>query len=233
MDLIIVGAIIKDHKMIETAIASAPEYPFSKKYILFDGPAGPKDAGSLMEDVYFAYTKYIENKYPDFLVIRFSENVYFREMINYITTVSESERLFIIQDDVQCHSMDLKQIEIQMNSLKNCKILCFPHKYIRPEGTHWYEIMDDAYPIPFIKSHGFSERVFICDRLRMMEITNELPKKTWRTQYFIEFIYQNAMKSAEWRDASDNKKEHYWDMWGTYFHHDIFHTHLCAKRKIT
>ena len=89
----------------------------------------------LFKDQYDAYKNFIAKKYPDFITIAFRENIYFREMIEQICKVSEAERLFIIQDDVIAHKMDLKQIEIQMNYLKDLKILCFPHKYIPPEGT--------------------------------------------------------------------------------------------------
>jgi hypothetical protein len=236
MDLVIAGATIKDETMIQKAIASVPDYPFSKKYILFDGLK--EDSGSLKTDNYFAYTKYIANKYPEFIVIRFDECIYFRDMIEYVCGISEADRLFVIQDDVEVKPMDLKQIEVQMNELKDLKILSFPHKYIPPEGTHWYEVIDDSWPLPFIKCHGWSERVFICDRLRMLDITTESytpclkvqKKSTWRTNFFIEFIYHKVLTSAEWRDTTEEKKEQYWNMVGCYFHHDIYHKHLVAKR---
>lgn len=228
MDLVIAGAVIKDHNMIQKAIASAPDYPFSKKFILFDGIKS--DKGSLMTDEYYAYTHYIANKYPEFEVIRFDKNIYFRNMIKYVCKLSKSERLFVIQDDVQCHPMDLEQIVIQMNYLKDLKILCFPHKYIGPEGSHWYEPFDDSYPIPFIKSHGFSERTFICDRVNMLDICIEMPANNKMNKRFIEFIYQTAMKSSAWRDASDQVKEKYWEKFGCYYHYLVYHKHLCGKR---
>ena len=58
MDLVICGAIIVDHDMIEKVIASCPSYPFSKKYILFDG--APSDVGDLRRESYLAYTHYRE-----------------------------------------------------------------------------------------------------------------------------------------------------------------------------
>ena len=228
MDLIIAGAIIKDDKMIHKAIASVPDYPFSKKYIVFDGCK--KEIGKLRIDMYNAYTKYIQKKYPEFIVIRFDDNVYFREMIEAVSKKSEAKRLFVIQDDVIAHPMDLKQIEIQMNHLNDCKILSFPHKYISPEGTSWHEPFDDSYPLPFIKSHGFSERVFVCDRSHILNICETMPKNNKMNKRFIEFIYDTKRNSSKWKRHEINKEE-YWDLWGHYFHHDIYHTHQCAKRK--
>ena len=228
IDLIIAGATIKDETMIHKAIASAPNYPFTKKFILLDGLK--EDAGSLMNDKYNAYTKYIENKYSEFTVIRFDKCIYFREMIKRVCEISDSERLFVIQDDVECDPMLLEQIVIQMNYLKDLKILCFPHKYIGPEGSHWYEIIDDSYPLPFIKSHGFSERTFICDRVNMLDICNALPANNKMNKRFIEFIYQTAMKTAGWRDASDQVKEKYWEKFGCYYHYLVYHKHLVGKR---
>ena len=97
MDLIIAGAIINDHQMIENTIASLPEYQFNSKYILFDGFT-KEGKGGLFYDHYQGYKKYIELKYPEFIVIEFDENIYFREMINHICRISESDRLFICQD---------------------------------------------------------------------------------------------------------------------------------------
>jgi hypothetical protein len=152
-------------------------------------------------------------------------------MIEYVCHQSKADRLFIIQDDVEVMPMDLKRIVIRMNHLKDLKILCFPHKYIPPEGTHWFEIIDDSFPLPFIKSHGFSERVFICDRLNMIDICETMPDNNKMEKRFIEFIYQTAMKSATWREKwSPEHKEKYWAVFGCYFHVSIYHTHLCGKR---
>ena len=114
MDLVVCGAVIKDHNMIKKAIASAPDYPFSKKFILFDGFNKCK----LIGDQYNAYKKLISESFPDFKVIEFNENIYFRNMIEKIADISTQERLFIIQDDVISPTMDLKQIESQMNIIK-------------------------------------------------------------------------------------------------------------------
>ena len=226
MDLVIAGAIIKDYQMIQNCIQSLPDYNFKNKFILFDGF---KKEG-LFLDEYNSYKNYIALKYPEFVVIAFRENIYFRDMINKICRVSESERLFIIQDDVMAHKMDLNQIEIQMNHLKDCKILCFPHKYIGPLGTGWHEPFDDAYPLPFIKSHGFTERIFICDRLNMLRICETKPKNNKNNKRFIEFIYNTAMNSRKWKTASYDEKEDYWKSFGCYFHHDIYHSHQVGKR---
>tara|TARA_R110000751_G_scaffold94408_1_gene184190 strand:- start:1140 stop:1826 length:687 start_codon:yes stop_codon:yes gene_type:complete len=228
MDLVIAGAVIKDHNMIQKAIASAPDYPFSKKFILFDGIKS--DKGSLMTDEYYAYTHYIAKKYPEFEVIRFDKNIYFRNMIKYVCKLSKSERLFVIQDDVQCHPMDLEQIVIQMNYLKDLKILCFPHKYIPFLGTPWFEPFDDSHPLPFIKSHGFTERTFLCDRINMLKICETMPEKNKMNLRFIEFIYNTEMNRSWWSRASYDEKNEYWKMFGCYFHYDIHHTHLVGKR---
>jgi|5_EtaG_2_1085323.scaffolds.fasta_scaffold11608_1 hypothetical protein len=232
MDLVIAGAIIKDYSMIEKCIESLPDYDFNNKFILFDGYSGFGGDKEPFLSQYNAYKEYIAKKYPDFLVISFDENIYFRDMIEKICEISNAERLFVIQDDVIAHKMDLKQIEIQMNYIEDLKILCFPHKYIPPEGTHWYEPFDDTYPLPFIKSHGFSERIFICDRLNMINICNDSPKNNKMEKRFIEFIYQTTMKRRIWKVGSDKEKEIYWKKFGSYFHHDITHTHQCGKRRI-
>ena len=229
MDLVICGAIIVDHDMIEKVIASCPSYPFSKKYILFDG--APSDVGDLRRESYLAYTHYIEKKYPEFRVVRFTENVYFREMINCITSLSEAKRIFVVQDDVLCHDMDLQLIEKQMNKIEDINILCFPHKEIGYEGDHWFKPFDDTFPLPFIKCHGWSERVFIFDRIKMRDLTSELPSKG-RTAKFVEAIYHKAMLSAQWSRSTDDEKELYWKQWGCYFHYDIHHTHLVGKRSV-
>lgn len=228
MDLVIAGAIIKDHSMIDKCILSVPDYEFNNKFILFDGCAKE----GLFKDNYDAYKSFIAKKYPDFCVISFRENIYFRDMIEQICRISEAERLFIIQDDVMAHKMDLKQIEIQMNYVKDLKILCFPHKYIGPEGTKWYEIIDDSYPLPFIKSHGFTERIFICDRKNMLKICQTKPKKNKMEKRFIEFIYNTTMNKSRWKEGYEDEKERYWADFGCYFHHDIQHTHLVGKRFI-
>lgn len=233
MDLVIAAAINKDDTMIEKVIASIlgshpqAQYNFDRKFILFDGYEGCE----LFRDMYEAQKKVITSKYPDFEIIEFDKNIYFREMINHICKISTSDRLFIIQDDVSIPPIDLKQIEIQMNAVDDLKLLCFPHKYIGHEGTHWYQPFDDTYPLPFIKCHGWSERIFICDRLNMLSLLEQLPKNNKQTKRFIDMIYFHAMKSSEWRnDEYDIKKEEYWKQWGCYYHHDIIHKHLCAKR---
>ncbi len=231
MDLVIAGAIIKDHTMIDKSIASLPDYEFNNKFILFDGCPAMREG--LLKDEYDAYKSFIAKKYPDFCVIAFRENIYFRDMIEQICRISEAKRLFVVQDDVCCHQMDLKQIEIQMNYVKDLKILCFPHKYIGPEGSHWFQPFDDTYPLPFIKSHGFSERIFICDRKNMLKICETKPKKNKNEKRFIEFIYNTAMNKSRWKEGYEDEKQRYWEDFGCYYHHDIYHTHLCGKRFIT
>tara|TARA_R110000851_G_scaffold137597_2_gene273593 strand:+ start:398 stop:1087 length:690 start_codon:yes stop_codon:yes gene_type:complete len=228
MDLVVCGAVIKDHNMIKKAIASAPDYPFSKKFILFDGFNKCK----LIGDQYNAYKKLISESFPDFKVIEFNENIYFRNMIEKIADISTQERLFIIQDDVISPTMDLKQIESQMNIIQDCKILCFPHKYIEPCGTGWFEPFDDTYPLPFIKSHGFTERIFICNRLNILELCRSKPKNNKNNKRFIEFIYNTAMMSQRWETSTDEEKERYWEDFGCYFHHDLYHIHQVGKRFI-
>jgi len=112
MDLVIAGAIIKDHTMIDKSIASLPDYEFNNKFILFDGHSTGGTVGKegLLKDEYDAYKSFIAKKYPDFCVIAFRENIYFRDMIEQICRISEARRLFVVQDDVMAHKMDLKQI---------------------------------------------------------------------------------------------------------------------------
>ncbi len=229
MDLVIACAINNDDKMIHKVIASVPKYDYNNKFILYDGYVG-EGRGGLFYDQYEAHKSYIAKKYPDFIVIEFDKNVYFRTMLRKVCELSNAERLLVFQDDVTLPKIDLKQIEIQMNHIKDLKILTFPHKYIPPEGTHWYRPFDDTYPLPFIKSHGLSERVFICDRLNMINILDTLPNRGNRGKRFVEALYYYKMNTKSWKNYDDDEKEEYWKTWGCYYHHDIYHKHLVAKR---
>tara|TARA_R110000787_G_scaffold58558_2_gene133299 strand:- start:834 stop:1028 length:195 start_codon:yes stop_codon:yes gene_type:complete len=64
----------------------------------------------------------------------------------------------------------------------------------------------------------------------MLKICNELPSNNKMNKRFIEFIYQTAMKTAGWRDASDQVKEKYWEKFGCYYHYLVYHKHLVGKR---
>jgi hypothetical protein len=226
MDLVIACAINKDDTMIDKVIASVPEYDFNNKFILYDGYEGE----GLFKDQYEAHKKFIATKYQDFKIIEFDKNIYFRDMIENICNLSNAERLFIIQDDVTIPKIDLQQIEIQMNYIKDLKILSFPHKNIPPEGTHWFQPFDDTYPLPFIKCHGWCERVFICDRKHMLSLLETTPKNNKQTKRFIDMIYYHSMKSKTWKNLDFDEKENYWKKWKCYYHHDIIHKHLVAKR---
>lgn len=228
VDLVIAGAIIKDISMIQKAIDSAPKYEYEQKWIVFDG-CPDKWNKSLKYQEYQAYKKYISNKYPEFIITEETSNIYFREMMAHICDLSAADNLLVIQDDVVLHELNLVDLMRQAASQEDMKILCFPHREIPPEGTHWFSPFDDTWPLPFIKSHGWSERVFLCSRVHIQNMINTSPKKS-RQKLFIEAIYHTKMLSTSWKRMSDEEKEIYWQKWGCYFHYDILHTHLVGKR---
>jgi hypothetical protein len=231
IDLVVCGAIIKDHNMIHKVIDSVLHYDdlFRKKYILLDGTPDDKFIGFI--ENYNWYKKDIKEKYEDYFdIIQFDKNIYFREMIHHICKTSDAKYLFVIQDDAVVDNMNLGKILIDM-SIKDMKLLSFPHKQIPLDNSHhWFEGFGDMFPDPYIKTHGWSERVFICDRMHFMNALNNSSKNSKNTINFCDTIYHNKMKSKEWENMTDEDKEEYWKIWGPYTHWNVFHRHLVAKR---
>tara|TARA_R100001086_G_C11839875_1_gene258872 strand:- start:615 stop:1316 length:702 start_codon:yes stop_codon:yes gene_type:complete len=231
VDLVVCGAIIKNQNMIHKSIDSVLQYDdlFKKKYLLLDGPPEDKFISCLQD--YYWYKSNLKEKYQDYIdIIEFDKNIYFREMMHHICKKSKSKYLFVIQDDVVVDNMNLGKILIDMTR-KDMKLLSFPHKQLPLDNNHhWFQGFEDMYPDPYIKTHGWSERVFICDRMHFLNALNNSPKNCIRTINFCDEIYHKKMISKKWENMSDEEKVEYWKMWGSYTHWNIFHKHLCAKR---
>jgi hypothetical protein len=226
VDLVIVGAIINDPLMIRQAIDSCPEYNYNGKYILFDGLSKNRTFDESLQ--YEQYKEDIKTIYSDFEVIEFKECIYFREMIELFAKNSVSHKLFVVQDDVVLPHFDLKSVVDLMNGLPDCKILCFPHKIV-DKNYHWYEIIESQDSIK--KTHGFTERCFLCDRKNILMICETMPKNNKNNKRFIEFIYHTMMRSKKWQKMSEQQKLEYWSQFGSYLTNDIIHKHLVGKRR--
>tara|TARA_R110000803_G_scaffold71150_3_gene134268 strand:+ start:82 stop:798 length:717 start_codon:yes stop_codon:yes gene_type:complete len=229
-DLVVAGAIINDKNMIRQAIQSIPEHNYRKKYICLDGCPSAKT-----DDVRKEYQKYIDKitlDFPEFLVIAFPENIYFREMIQHICQISSADKLFVIQDDVvlsRRKSMNLDNIINDMDNISDMKVLSFPHRVISKD-THWFWLLDEPGKGEYCRCHGFSERVFLCDRLSLLKLCMNYPKSNKMSKRFIEFIYHSEMKSVRWKRMTDDERLEYRLNWGTYIHNNIIHKHLVGKR---
>jgi len=226
VDLVIAGAIINDPLMIREAIDSCPEYDYNEKYILFDGLSHDRSFDEHLQ--YEQYKAWIKSIYSDFKVIEFKECIYFRNMIKGFSKISVAEKLLIVQDDVVLPKFDLKSVVDLMNGLPNCKILCFPHKIIN-ENYHWYEIIESEKGS--VKTHGFSERCFLCDRKNILRLCETMPSNNKNNKRFIEFIYNTMMRSKKWQKMTEVEKLEYWSQFGCYLTNDIIHKHLVGKRK--
>ena len=231
IDLVIAGAIIKDHEMIHKSIDSVLIHDdlFRTKYLLLDGPPEDKYIGFI--DDYNWYKKNIKEKYEDYIdVYEFDKNIYFRKMMEWVCNKSDSKYLFVIQDDVCVDEMNLGKILIDM-TIKDMKLLNFPHKQLPLDNSHhWFQGFGDLFPDPYIKTHGWSERVFICDREHFLNGLNNSPTHCKNTNNFVDMIYHKKMKSKEWKNMTDEEKEDYWKTWGCYTHWDVHHKHLVGKR---
>lgn len=226
IDLVVAGAIIKDPLMIRQAIDSCPEYDYNEKYILFDGLSHDRSFDECLH--YEEYKEMIKHIYSDFKVIEFKECIYFREMIEVFAKNSQADKLLVVQDDVVLPQFDLKSVVNLMNSLSDCKILCFPHKIIN-ENYHWYEIIESQDSLK--KTHGFTERSFLCDRKNILNICETMPKNNKNNKRFIEFIYNTMMRSKKWQKMNEEEKLEYWSQFGCYLTNDIIHKHLVGKRR--
>jgi len=226
IDLVIAGAIINDPLMIRQTIDSCPEYDYNEKYILFDGLSHDRSFDEHLQ--YEQYKELIKSIYSDFKVIEFKECIYFRNMIKGFSKISVADKLLVVQDDVVLPKFDLKSVVDLMNGLPNCKILSFPHKIIN-ENYHWYEIIESQKGS--VKTHGFSERCFLCDRKNILNICETMPSNNKNNKRFIEFIYNTMMRSKKWQKMTEVEKLEYWSQFGCYLTNDIIHKHLVGKRK--
>jgi hypothetical protein len=230
IDLVVCGAIIKDENMIHKVINSVYPYKdiFQNKYILLDGPPEDKFIGFI--ENYNWYKLNLKRKYPDFCIIDFETNQYFRRSMEFICEHSNQKYLFVIQDDVVVNEMNLLNILVDMET-NDMKLLNFPHKQIPLDNSHhWFQGFGDMFPDPYIKTHGWSERVFICNREHFGNALKISPKNSKNTINFCDMIYHHKMKSKEWEELTDDEREEYWKIWGCYTHWNVFHKHLCAKR---
>ncbi len=230
IDLVVCGAIIKDENMIHKVINSVMPYKdiFQKKYILLDGPPDNKFIGFIQN--YNWYKMNLAKQYPDFCIMDFETNQYFRRSMEFICDRSDADYLFVIQDDAVVDQMNLGEILIHMIS-KDIKLLNFPHKQLSLENNHhWFQGFGDMFPDPYIQTHGWSERVFICNRQHFGNALKISPKNSKNTINFCDTIYHNKMKSKQWEELTDDERKEYWKIWGSYTHWNVFHKHLCAKR---
>lgn len=217
VDLVIVGAIIKETGYLRKAIRSAPNFAYGEIYILLDGC--PENKSGIETEKYLEYKEQIKELFPYVCIIEYDVNIYFREMIKDICEKSESDRILVIQDDVILDKMNLQQISEDFDELDHCKIISFPHKNVE-DGNHWYIPIKNMGQ--YLKCHGWSERAFIFDRLDM-KVNLQRKVKGERQKKFIEQEYQNRMKSK-------SLTLEYWATWGCYTHNKIFHTHLVGHR---
>ena len=227
IDLVIAGAIINDPLMIRQAIDSCPEYDYNEKYILFDGLSHDRSFDEHLQ--YEQYKELIKSIYSDFKVIEFKECIYFRNMIKGFSKISVADKLLVVQDDVVLPQFDLKSVVDLMNGLPNCKILSFPHKIIN-ENYNWFEIIESEKGS--VKTHGFTERSFLCDRKNILRLCETMPSNNKNNKRFIEFIYNTMMRSRKWKKMSEVEKLEYWSQFGCYLTNDIIHKHLVGKRSL-
>jgi len=229
MDIAILGAIIKNPKMIEDVISSLPEYDYHQKFILFDGI--PEKANKLQRESYIKYMDYIERTYPSWKVLSFNQNVYYREMLKYlVNTQSQADKILVIQDDVTLNSdFNLHQIEKDWKNLPDCKMICFHHiKHEDLKQHHWITPISEHGD--YVKSHGFTERVFLIDRVNVAhKLDNEIREGN-RNKRFFEQIYHNFKNTKTFHNMNDKQKEEYWKTYGCYYHKNIIHNHLVGKR---
>lgn len=224
VDFVIAAANVIDVGLIDVVLKRLPNCShINKKYILFDGPKKPDSSYEMYKDT-------IKNDYPEFIIKTFDNNIYFKEMMKSICSESEADVLFVIQDDVLLHIRDLDEEIDNMRYLPFCNIISYPHKRIKPEGTHWFEPHLDLGD--YQASHGWSERTFLCKReelLKAIEQT-ENDSKSIKTKKFIDTIYHVKRQSKKWEKMDEAAKTDYWVNWGCYISNNILHSHLVAKR---
>ena len=233
-DLILCGAIVttNDEQKIEQTIKSIEKHNFNKKYLLFDGPPQSQlkknyDGYTEGHQRYTKYKNYIKKHYPDFEVIEHTENIYYKPMLdNFIRNNDLAKNLLIIQDDVLLDDFDLEKVLETKADFDDCKILYFRENRLRCK--HWFNVIDDTQVL--IKTHGWSERVYLTTKEDLIDILDNLPLKGGKNGKFIDVYYQNMMQRKTWATITDEEQSEYWKNWGTYEHNNIHHKHLVAKR---
>lgn len=228
-DLIVVAAITKNEDYIDRVISSVSKHNFDKKYILLDGAPNGK-----LKTHYEKYTKYkkrLRKHYTDFIIIEYDECIYYRKILDkFINENYEgvAKNLLIIQDDVVLDDFNLDEV-IQLKENFNdpfLKILYFRENRLRCK--HWFNVIDDSQEL--IKTHGWSERVYLISKDDLKYILENLPVKGGCNGKFIEYYYQNMMQRKTWKTITEEEQLQYWQKWGCYEHKTIHHKHLVAKR---
>mgnify|MGYP001196227120 FL=1 len=84
----------------------------------------------------------------------------------------------------------------------------------------------------FVKTHGWSERVYIITKKDLKDIFDFLKTFTrgGNNGKFIEYYYQNAMSRKSWKLMDESSKLDYWAIWGCFEYKGVFHRHLVMKR---
>ena len=231
-DLIVCCAISKNEKETDKlfkTLLSIKDIQFNKKYILFDG--APDKASTEQKDIYTSL-KEVFVKNSEFKVIEYSKNIYYKPMIEefLMNTFDElNDNLFIIQDDVELDYLNLDIVLKDKEENKDCKILYFGEN--RPRANHWFQLIKSTDP-RFVKTHGWSERVYIITKNDLKDIFDFL--KTFKTgercNKFLEIYYQNVKKSKSWKLMDESSKLDYWAIWGCFEYKGVFHRHLVMKR---
>lgn len=237
-DLVVVAAITKNEDYIDKAISSVNNHNFHKKYILLDG--APQGKAKTHYEKYKRYKKNLRKHYPDFEIIEYNECIYYRKILDKFLEENYeavSKNLLIIQDDVVLDDFDLEKV-LQLKAdftdgptpeggfAPFLKIIYFREN--RRRAPHWFNVIEECGEL--IKTHGWSERVYLTTKEDLKYILENLPSKGGCNGKFIEFYYQNMMQRKTWKTITDEEQLDYWKKWGTYEHKDIHHKHLVAKR---
>ena len=153
------------------------------------------------------------------------KNLY--DVLNFFDVLNDN--LFIIQDDVQLGKIDLDTVLKDKEENKDCKILYFGEN--RPKAAHWFQEMKSTDP-RFVKTHGWSERVYIITKKDLKDIFDFLKTFTrgGKNGKFIEYYYQNTMSRKSWKLMDTTSKLDYWAIWGCFEYKGVFHRHLLIKR---
>jgi hypothetical protein len=229
VDLIVVAAITQNEDYIDRVISSVSNHNFDKKYILLDG--APEGKLKTHYEKYRKYKKRLRKHYTDFIIIEYDECIYYRKILDKFLKENYeavAKNLLIIQDDVLLDNFNLDEV-IQLKGDFNdpfLKIIYFREN--RRRAPHWFNVIDDSQEL--IKTHGWSERVYLITKENLIDILNNLPHKGGCNGKFIEFYYQNMMQRKTWQTITDEEQLQYWQKWGCYEHKTIHHKHLVAKR---
>ena len=228
MDLLVTTSPIKEFDFIEKAIESVQHQKFRKKYILFDYP---KDKSKL--PTYKKYIQEVRNKYEKdgFTLLVSQEHRHFREGVKWaITSYVKSDWIFLIQHDVTIpQSINLQ--ELMRDKPKDADIIYIPPPGQgsskknpalpwKPRSKDWFR-KTEVVNADWVKTWGWSERVFMFDRKWMIKML-ETEYKSGRRRFFIEEVVYSAMKGKKWPSSAGE----IWKDWKTYAYRNAIHTHL-------